>query len=48
VLRKGGALGGYRWGEPRKRAMLAWDALANGAPASAGASAARPPRAASL
>lgn len=28
VLRKSGALGGYRWGEDRKRAMLAWEALA--------------------
>jgi AraC family transcriptional regulator of adaptative response/methylated-DNA-[protein]-cysteine methyltransferase len=27
VLRKDGQLGGYHWGEPRKRAMLAWDAL---------------------
>lgn len=27
VLRKGGALGGYRWGEDRKRAMLAWEAI---------------------
>jgi AraC family transcriptional regulator, regulatory protein of adaptative response / methylated-DNA-[protein]-cysteine methyltransferase len=27
VLRKSGALGGYRWGEDRKRAMLAWEAL---------------------
>lgn len=25
ILRAGGALGGYRWGEPRKRAMLAWE-----------------------
>lgn len=25
VLRAGGALGGYRWGEPRKRTMLAWE-----------------------
>jgi AraC family transcriptional regulator of adaptative response/methylated-DNA-[protein]-cysteine methyltransferase len=31
VLRKGGALGGYRWGEDRKRAMLAWESLASGA-----------------
>ena len=29
VLRAGGALGGYRWGEPRKRAILAWE-LAHG------------------
>jgi len=29
VLRAGGALGGYRWGEPRKRAILAWE-LARG------------------
>ncbi len=27
VLRENGALGGYRWGEDRKRAMLAWEAL---------------------
>jgi len=27
VLRKGGALGGYRWGLERKRAMLAWEQL---------------------
>jgi AraC family transcriptional regulator, regulatory protein of adaptative response / methylated-DNA-[protein]-cysteine methyltransferase len=27
VLRKDGALGGYHWGEERKRAMLAWAAL---------------------
>lgn len=26
VLRASGALGGYRWGEPRKRALLAWEA----------------------
>lgn len=26
VIRKTGALGGYRWGETRKRAMLAWEA----------------------
>jgi AraC family transcriptional regulator, regulatory protein of adaptative response / methylated-DNA-[protein]-cysteine methyltransferase len=25
VLRKNGALGGYRWGIGRKRAMLAWE-----------------------
>ncbi len=30
VLRAGGALGGYRWGEPTKRAILAWE-LARGA-----------------
>jgi AraC family transcriptional regulator of adaptative response/methylated-DNA-[protein]-cysteine methyltransferase len=28
VLRKSGSLGGYRWGEDRKRAMLAWEAIA--------------------
>lgn len=28
VLRKSGGLGGYRWGEDRKRAMLAWEAIA--------------------
>lgn len=27
VLRANGALGGYRWGEDRKRAMLVWEAL---------------------
>jgi AraC family transcriptional regulator, regulatory protein of adaptative response / methylated-DNA-[protein]-cysteine methyltransferase len=27
VLRKGGALGGYRWGGERKYAMLAWERL---------------------
>ncbi len=26
VLRSSGALGGYRWGPPRKRALLAWEA----------------------
>jgi AraC family transcriptional regulator of adaptative response/methylated-DNA-[protein]-cysteine methyltransferase len=26
VIRKSGLLGGYHWGEPRKRAMLAWEA----------------------
>jgi AraC family transcriptional regulator, regulatory protein of adaptative response / methylated-DNA-[protein]-cysteine methyltransferase len=26
VIRKTGLLGGYRWGEPRKRAILAWEA----------------------
>lgn len=26
VIRKSGMLGGYRWGEPRKRAILAWEA----------------------
>jgi AraC family transcriptional regulator, regulatory protein of adaptative response / methylated-DNA-[protein]-cysteine methyltransferase len=30
VLRKDGALGGYHWGEDRKRAMLAWTALRAG------------------
>jgi AraC family transcriptional regulator of adaptative response/methylated-DNA-[protein]-cysteine methyltransferase len=28
VLRKSGALGGYRWGVERKRAMLAWESMA--------------------
>ncbi|MEP7242197.1 MAG: methylated-DNA--[protein]-cysteine S-methyltransferase [Gammaproteobacteria bacterium] len=28
VLRKSGGLGGYRWGEGRKRAMLAWETIA--------------------
>ncbi|TPW21745.1 MAG: ADA regulatory protein [Elusimicrobia bacterium] len=27
VLRSTGALGGYRWGTARKRAILAWEAL---------------------
>jgi len=27
VLRKDGALGGYRWGSERKRAMLAWNSM---------------------
>jgi len=27
VLRRDGALGGYQFGEDRKRAMLAWQAL---------------------
>lgn len=26
VIRKSGALGGYRWGETRKKALLAWEA----------------------
>src|SRR6185369_9433632 len=30
VLRKSGGLGGYHWGEGRKRAMLAWEAMARG------------------
>jgi AraC family transcriptional regulator of adaptative response/methylated-DNA-[protein]-cysteine methyltransferase len=30
VLRKGGGLGNYRWGEDRKRAMLAWEAMTSG------------------
>jgi AraC family transcriptional regulator, regulatory protein of adaptative response / methylated-DNA-[protein]-cysteine methyltransferase len=28
VLRRDGSLGGYHWGEDRKRAILAWDSLA--------------------
>ena len=31
VLRASGGLGGYHWGEDRKRAMLAWEALSHGA-----------------
>ena len=31
VLRKSGLLGGYHWGEPRKRAMLAWEAAKSAA-----------------
>jgi AraC family transcriptional regulator of adaptative response/methylated-DNA-[protein]-cysteine methyltransferase len=37
VLRENGALGGYRWGEDRKRAMLAWEALRRAPAARAGA-----------
>ncbi len=33
VLRQDGTLGGYHWGEERKRAMLAWTALSRAAPA---------------
>jgi AraC family transcriptional regulator, regulatory protein of adaptative response / methylated-DNA-[protein]-cysteine methyltransferase len=29
VLRRDGGLGGYHWGEDRKRAILAWDSLRN-------------------
>jgi AraC family transcriptional regulator of adaptative response/methylated-DNA-[protein]-cysteine methyltransferase len=29
VLRRDGSLGGYHWGEDRKRAILAWDSLAS-------------------
>ena len=36
ALRKSGALGGYHWGLPRKRAMLAWEAARHDA-AEAGA-----------
>ena len=32
VIRKGGYLGGYRWGLPRKKVMLAWEASREGAP----------------
>jgi AraC family transcriptional regulator of adaptative response/methylated-DNA-[protein]-cysteine methyltransferase len=32
VLRKDGALGGYHWGEDRKRAMLAWQELPRRSP----------------
>ena len=31
VIRKSGVLGGYHWGEPRKRAMLAWEAAKSAA-----------------
>jgi AraC family transcriptional regulator of adaptative response/methylated-DNA-[protein]-cysteine methyltransferase len=30
VIRSSGAIGGYRWGLPRKRAMLAWESRAVG------------------
>jgi AraC family transcriptional regulator, regulatory protein of adaptative response / methylated-DNA-[protein]-cysteine methyltransferase len=33
VLRRSGAFGGYRWGVERKRAMLAWEAARQEAPA---------------
>jgi AraC family transcriptional regulator of adaptative response/methylated-DNA-[protein]-cysteine methyltransferase len=33
VLRRSGGLGGYHWGEDRKRAMLAWEAMSGGQPA---------------
>ncbi|HEX6316571.1 MAG TPA: methylated-DNA--[protein]-cysteine S-methyltransferase [Gemmatimonadaceae bacterium] len=36
VIRTTGALGGYRWGLPRKRAMLAWEAGREDIPALAG------------
>jgi AraC family transcriptional regulator of adaptative response/methylated-DNA-[protein]-cysteine methyltransferase len=41
VLRKSGGLGGYHWGEDRKRAMLAWEGFSRGStprPAAAQAS----------
>jgi AraC family transcriptional regulator of adaptative response/methylated-DNA-[protein]-cysteine methyltransferase len=28
VIRKTGAMGGYRWGEARKLAMIGWEAVA--------------------
>ncbi len=36
VLRQDGSLGGYHWGEERKRAMLAWSALSPGTPSGRG------------
>ena len=36
VLRKSGGLGGYRWGEDRKRAMLAWEGFAAAAASAKG------------
>jgi AraC family transcriptional regulator, regulatory protein of adaptative response / methylated-DNA-[protein]-cysteine methyltransferase len=33
VLRRSGGLGGYHWGEDRKRAMLAWEGMTRGEPA---------------
>lgn len=33
VIRESGALGGYRWGEARKAAMLGWEAVRATAPA---------------
>lgn len=52
VIRKSGAPGEYRWGAPRKRAMLAWEralrtAAAAGQPGRATAAAETPPPAAS-
>jgi len=41
VLRKSGALGGYHWGENRKRAMLAWESLSHKARVPSSARAAR-------
>jgi AraC family transcriptional regulator of adaptative response/methylated-DNA-[protein]-cysteine methyltransferase len=32
VLRQDGTLGGYHWGEDRKRAMLAWTGLSQTRP----------------
>ncbi|GAB4384238.1 methylated-DNA--[protein]-cysteine S-methyltransferase [Albidovulum sp.] len=40
ALRRDGALGGYHWGLPVKRAMLAWEAARSGWPAAAEAGAA--------
>ena len=37
VLRKSGGLGGYHWGEDRKRAMLAWEGLSRGSTSRAAA-----------
>lgn len=39
VLRQDGSLGGYHWGEDRKRAMLAWQALGSAHTTRAGPSA---------
>jgi AraC family transcriptional regulator of adaptative response/methylated-DNA-[protein]-cysteine methyltransferase len=43
VLRRSGGLGGYHWGEDRKRAMLAWEAMmsAGASPTSAARAASR-------
>ena len=38
VIRKSGALGGYRWGETRKQALLAWEAARTGGVKSSAAS----------
>ncbi len=38
VIRKSGALGGYRWGETRKKALLAWEAAKTGGVRSSAAS----------
>jgi AraC family transcriptional regulator, regulatory protein of adaptative response / methylated-DNA-[protein]-cysteine methyltransferase len=43
VLRENGALGGYRWGVDRKRAMLAWESLRSVRGSARGTGAGPPP-----